>query len=84
MVPLHGNIGLPDYSAPNFTDHYGAVSVGYPKEAEKKACRLLGKKWMIIREIERKSANSIYRFPGGGSAINPYVGCILLFIFFIS
>jgi len=35
--------GLPDYSAPGVTAHYGAVSVGYPKEAEQKACRLLGK-----------------------------------------
>jgi NAD(P)H dehydrogenase (quinone) len=43
VVPLYGNIGLPDYSAPNVTDHYGAVSVGYPEEAEQKACRLLGK-----------------------------------------
>jgi len=44
VAPLHGKIGLLDYSAPSVTAHYGAVSVGYPKEAEKKACRLLGKK----------------------------------------
>lgn len=35
--------GLPDYSAPGVTAHYGAVSVGYPKEAEQKACRMLGR-----------------------------------------
>ncbi|HPP16174.1 MAG TPA: NAD(P)H-dependent oxidoreductase [Dictyoglomaceae bacterium] len=34
--------GLPDYSAPGVTAHYGTVSVGAPKEAEKKAARLLG------------------------------------------
>ncbi|PNV80629.1 MAG: flavodoxin, partial [Dictyoglomus turgidum] len=47
--------GLPDYSAPGVTAHYGAVSVGHPKEAEQKACRLLGKQMAeYIKSINYK------------------------------
>ncbi|MCS7201791.1 MAG: flavodoxin domain-containing protein [Dictyoglomus sp.] len=35
--------GLPDYSAPKVTAHYGAVAVGTPQVAELKACRMLGR-----------------------------------------
>ncbi|MBO3839974.1 MAG: flavodoxin domain-containing protein [Thermoproteota archaeon] len=36
--------GVPDYVAPGVTLHYGAVSVGKPKEDVLKACRLLGER----------------------------------------
>ncbi|AEJ60897.1 flavodoxin/nitric oxide synthase [Spirochaeta thermophila DSM 6578] len=35
--------GLPDYSGPGVTAHYGAVAVGEPGEAQKKAARMLGR-----------------------------------------
>ncbi|ADN01562.1 flavodoxin family protein [Spirochaeta thermophila] len=35
--------GLPDYSAPGVTAHYGAVAVEAPGEAQKKAARMLGR-----------------------------------------
>ena len=36
--------GLPEYAGRGVTAHYGAVSVGSPKELERKACRMLGYK----------------------------------------
>jgi len=36
--------GLPAYSAPGVTAHYGAVAIGEPNEEELKACRMLGQK----------------------------------------
>jgi len=35
--------GVPDYSAEGVTLHYGAVSIGKPKQENLKACEILGK-----------------------------------------
>ncbi len=36
--------GLPAYTAPGVTAHYGAVSIGYPDDHALKSCRMLGEK----------------------------------------
>lgn len=36
--------GLPEYSAPGVTAHYGAVAVQKPGSAELESCRMLGKR----------------------------------------
>lgn len=46
--------GLPDYSAPKVTAHYGAVAVGSPHEAELKACRMLGKQMAEYLKMFKK------------------------------
>ncbi|MBO3769053.1 MAG: flavodoxin domain-containing protein [Thermoproteota archaeon] len=54
--------GIPDYVAPGVTLHYGAVSVGRPKEDVLKACRLLGERlaeytFIVKRGMERYLRN---------------------------
>ncbi|MBO3800408.1 MAG: flavodoxin family protein [Candidatus Brockarchaeota archaeon] len=46
--------GVPDYVAPGVTLHYGAVSVGNPKEEVLKACRLLGERLVEYVSIVKK------------------------------
>lgn len=36
--------GMPQYSGPGVTAHYGAVAVGDPGELELKACKMMGRK----------------------------------------
>lgn len=44
--------GMPDYSGPGVTGHYGAVAIGKPKDLELKMCKLLGKQLaMYIKAI---------------------------------
>lgn len=43
--------GMPEYSGPGVTAHYGAVAVGNPGELELKACRMLGK--MASEHVKR-------------------------------
>ncbi|MEM2608454.1 MAG: flavodoxin domain-containing protein [Thermoproteota archaeon] len=46
--------GTPDYVAPGVTLHYGAVSVGKPREDALKACRLLGERLVEYALIVKK------------------------------
>ena len=45
--------GLPDYSGPGVTGHYGAVTVGKPGHLELEVCRILGRQ--IARYVRAMS-----------------------------
>jgi len=51
--------GIPDYVAPGVTLHYGAVSVGKPREEVLKACRLLGERLVEYTLIVKKGMEQV-------------------------